>query len=644
MALLFFFGFHFFLFPLPCHASGAETTIVSQTLQYFSNMKKYVATGAVRIVQEDAVIEADEVTYHEETAEISASGRLKYRDSAAMISADKAELNMEKKTGRLFDADVFLEQGNQRLRGREIERIAEDEYASRGEVSFTTCNGPVADWCIRARDVALVTGRRITARDATFRVRDIPVLYTPYFHAPLTTERQTGFLMPTVSSSDSRGAGLNVPFFWAIAENRDATFVLDAYSKRGIGKGLEYRYLEPRGISGSWWLYHIRDTQLNTDFVEVKALHENRTGAAAAWFLNIDFVNEKDFYREFNPRREKQIQRFLESSGEFSMPFEKSRLYFLSQYRVDLRHDTGDAPQRLPEAGYVMNYARSGSFLISTDLSAANLWRENGVSAKRFDIYPRVLHTAGSDYVLTQVAAVRGTAYSFYGGDDQDNSVLRRAFEYDGSVHTRLYRKYATFMHVVEPTVRYHYIASSKNNLPVFDEYEFFKKKSRVEAILMNRIFVQGRETAAFYITQPFDTDRGSRAFAPLEAGVGMTTPLAMKAGAAYDTRNGRLMTVSSEIGVPFPSGLFTFGQRYDKEEDIMVYKAGIEAQPSKSVHVGLSVWYDAKGEGFTNVTARVRYESQCWGLGVETSKKPGDFMFMIKFDLFGVTAKPEKV
>jgi len=57
---------------------------------------------------------------------------------------------------------------------------------------------------------------------------------------------------------------------------------------------------------------------------------------------------------------------------------------------------------------------------------------------------------------------------------------------------------------------------------------------------------------------------------------------------------------------------------------------------------MGVSAWYDAEGEGLTNLTMTVQYESQCWGMRIQASKSSGDFTVMVMFDLFGITAKPQ--
>jgi LPS-assembly protein len=640
LVILMFASVALLLTNVACFAADAGTTITSDTLEYLADMKKYVAKGSVKVSQEGATAYADEMTLFEETGEIHARGNVRYDDSLTSFTAQSAEINMERRTGKLYHADVLFKEDNYHISGSVLERTGEREFTSIEEVRFTTCDGIPPAWCFRGRDIDLSIGKRLIAKGTSFMVRDVPVFYTPYFWAPVQTERQTGFLMPEISNSSSRGFGLNIPFYWLIDENRDATFVLDTYTKRGIGTGLEYRFVEPGGIRGDWWAYHIWDTELEKDYVEVKGLQENRAGDGAGWFLDVNYVNEEDFYREYNPHKEKQIQRFLQSSGEFSLPFEKSRLYLLAQYWVDLKDDTGDAPQRLPELGYVMHYTRFGNFMISADATAANFWRTDGISADRLDVYPRVLHSLGSDVVLSQKVAVRGTAYAFWGHDNTESDLTRTGFEYDGNIHARLYRKYEAFTHVIEPMLRYHYISSSDNDIPVFDSVEYFKKRSLMALSVLNRFLVKGRELAAVRVTQPVDTYNGDRPFLPLVFELGTRRPLPMKVSATYDTYSGMIKTVSSDVSIPFQDGAFNFSQRYNRENDIMVYKAGITVKPVRAIEMGVSAWYDAKGEGLTKLATSLSYISQCWGVRIVTSTTPDDFTLQVIFDLFGVTAK----
>lgn len=648
------FTFHSSLFSSHCHAADAETTIVSQTLEYFSKLKKAVAKGSVKIEKEDVTVEADEMIYFEETGDATATGNVRYDDLKTFFTAKSADMNMEKKTGKLYDADIFFKDDNYYLKGAEIERKAENEFYSRDETNVTTCDGPVAAWCFRGKEMDLVVGDQVTGRDVSFLVNDMPLFYSPYLWAPINNDRKTGFLVPSVSYSTDRGLGIHIPFFWAMAENRDATFLLDAYSRQGIGTGMEYRYIEPGGIRSAWWLYHIRDSVLHTDFMEFKALHDDRSSGGIGFFLNANVVNEQNYYRkvvthkdlydEINPDREKRLQRFLETTAELNIPFNNARAYLLAQYWIDLKYPTGDVPQKLPEIGYVMNYTRFGGFLVSVEAAAVNFWKKDGVSARRLDVYPTVLHAVGSDVVLSQIVAVRGTAYDYYNdtGSNSNNETL--AFEYDGNIHTRLLRRYESFTHVIEPTIRYHYISNSPNDLGyTFDEWELHGKTSRLELSLLNRFLIQGKEMVTARITQPLDMNKGDRPFRPLEFELGTQKPIPAKVSVAYDVNTGKIQAVTSDIKIPFSYGSVSFGQRYNQPQNIMVFRAGVEVQPVKPIQVGLDVRYDAKGEGLRRAGVYMQYASQCWGVRIEAEKRPGDFSMQVIFDLYGVTAKPPK-
>jgi LPS-assembly protein len=493
----------------------------------------------------------------------------------------------------------------------------------------------VPEWRFRGKDVAVEVGERLTARDIFFSIKNTSVFYTPYFLAPILTERQTGLLRPSLGYSDSKGGHLNLPFFWAISENRDATIILDMYTKRGIGEGLEYRYIYPWNIKGNWWLYHIRDTKLDKDFFEMRGLHEQRSTEGIGGFLSINYVNEKDFCREFNPYIEVRTIRFLESSGELSFPLKDSRLYLLSQYWVDLGDEIRPAPQKLPEAGYILNPTKVGPLWISALSTVSNFWRDEGIIGQRLDIFPRILHTFGSDIVVSQALGFRETAYSLHRSEDK--SLHREALEYSIVANTRLLKRYDSFMHVVEPSIGYTLITDSEDP-PLFDSTELFKKTSTIELSLLNRFLNGGGEFAVLRASQGYDFNLGDRPFLPFRLEVGIKNPLALRLDASYNSYDGKVDSINSDMRVKVAETTFTLGQRYNRKEEITVYKAGVELQPSKLWYLRGRIWYDAEEKEVRDITLDVKYMSQCWGLIMVFNKKPGDFSVSIRIDLIGLT------
>lgn len=648
-------------------AGDTETVITSDSLEYFSDTKQYVARGSAQIARDDAFITAEEITYEETTSNVIAQGKVDYRDANTSMKAEKAEMNLERKTGKVFDANVFFAKKEKMaesllekkatgsksyldiasikdhfyLSGEEIEKRGEDSYYSPSAV-FTACDAPIPAWCFKGKNVTL--DEDLKAGDASFKIKNIPVLYTPYLWAPILKTRETGLLMPIVSQSKTRGFGLHIPYFWAISENRDATFVLDEYSKRGIGTGLEYRFVEPGGVKGYGWVYHIKDSELNKDFWEIKGLYENRSADGLSGFLNLNILNEKEFYQQFSTHLQVRTQRFLESTGELNLPLRNSRFYLLAQYWIDLKQEADNVAQKLPETGYVLNYTKIGSSLISGSLAAANFWRDGGLSTSRIDFFPKLLHSFGTDFVVSQKAAVRGTAYSFYNeGNSTEGDVLRTAFQYDIVGHTRLYKRYGSFLHVLEPSVGYHFIYTSDNDLPVFDVTELYKKTSLIELDLLNRIIANGTEVATVRLTQGMDTYNGDRPLLPLRLELAMSKWVPMKLDTTYNLYTGSLETLSSELSLSVFKTTLSLGQTYNRLEDSMYLTAGLAFSPFQRVRVISSLAYDAKGGGLRDLNITSSYQRQCWGLRLEMVKQPGDYSIRLMFNLAGVGGESSK-
>ena len=83
-------------------------------------------------------------------------------------------------------------------------------------------------------------------------------------------------------------------------------------------------------------------------------------------------------------------------------------------------------------------------------------------------------------------------------------------------------------MHVIEPSVGYHFISASENHLPVFDVTELYKKTSVIELSMLNRIITHGTEVATVRLTQGIDTYNSHRPFLPLklEVAINKGTPI----------------------------------------------------------------------------------------------------------------------
>ena len=74
------------------------------------------------------------------------------------------------------------------------------------------------------------------------KLYDKPVFYFPkFFHPDPTVKRQSGFLIPSIATSTNSGNSLSIPYFNALADNKDFTFSPRIYFNNDILVQNEYR-------------------------------------------------------------------------------------------------------------------------------------------------------------------------------------------------------------------------------------------------------------------------------------------------------------------------------------------------------------------------------------------------------------------
>jgi LPS-assembly protein len=617
------------------------TTITADHLEYFKSEDKYVATGNVRIEEEDSVLIADRAVLYQKTSDAEAIGNVIYEDNETFINTEKAELNLKTKTGKLHNALIFFKKGNYWVNGENVQKIKEGHYYA-NTATFTTCDSEPSsspDWCFKGSDVDIVVGKKFTAKNVTYRVKGLPILYSPYAWAPVKTERETGFLFPVIGNSSDKGFQFSPAFFWAIDENKDATFYLDYYSKRGIGTGIEYRYLDFND-RGRWYVYHLKDKELKKDFYEFKGMHDHRLGDIRG-YMDINYVNHEDFYKEYGYKRDQRIQRFLQSTGEISAPFPDSRLYLLGQQWIDLKEGHTAVPKKLPELGYVVNPTNIGPLMFTMNSSVANFYRQRDERGQRLDINPTVSYSFGETVPIFQSLSLRETAYNLKNAPSYKSAPHRETFEYRANALTRFIRRFESFTHVIEPSLSYTFIPET-HPLPLFDSTELFDKTSVASFSLYNS-FAFKHFTLTASLSQSLNFNAGDRPLSLTAINASLSGPFSLNFDMSYDPNKGRAETVNSSLSFRVIDGTsITLGERYVNADEKYFYTFGIDSVLTRKWSVRANMWYDSK-DGLRDSSINTIYSEQCWAVNISATRRPGDdkrppeYSFMIFIELKGI-------
>ena len=112
-----------------------------------------------------------------------------------------------------------------RLKGRSLVSNERNTIVKKGTFTFCKKREKCPPWEMSANEIRHDKLKKIVHyKGASLKVYDKKVFYFPrFFHPDPTVKRQTGFLIPRLQENSTTGLSLKLPYFMAVAENKDIT-------------------------------------------------------------------------------------------------------------------------------------------------------------------------------------------------------------------------------------------------------------------------------------------------------------------------------------------------------------------------------------------------------------------------------------
>lgn len=210
-------------------------------------------SGQVQVEQQQRIVTAETAYIYRNNdnkiSHVELLDGVRYLEPDKLMIARRAVVNPNDKSGRIEDVlyRFSSNRANAALpawgRASLIERFANQNLLLR-HGSYTTCSPQDKAWHIEAREITFDKSEsKAVAKNAVLRIRDWPVLYSPYLSFSTSKERKSGFLMPVVGYTNVGGFDFGLPFYWNMAPNYDATFLPHFYTHRGMMMGGDFRFL-----------------------------------------------------------------------------------------------------------------------------------------------------------------------------------------------------------------------------------------------------------------------------------------------------------------------------------------------------------------------------------------------------------------
>lgn len=352
-------GVLFFFLLLPAaHAEVSGILINADSMSRDSVREVIELEGHVNLVFRDQHLSADKATVYPQKKEVVATGNVKVSNLKLYMEGSKVHFNYDTNTGTIYDA--FVQSGQVLFEGPVIEKTGPETFVAY-KANYTACTNCPPSWSFSGEKIEAEIGGYAKINYPVLHVLGLPILPLGYMVVPFKSERQTGLLVPSWSTSHRGGFAIDQGFFWALSPSRDMTLTARNYQNLGL-KGLaDYRYLLSADSGGKFSGAYMKDRDFNTTYSSPD-LHRWFLDYNHYYLLPDDFVNRvkittvsdlhytQDFPEELKGNGDPAIEnRFSITKNTRSVHSSLEAAYYLNLLKQDPLSNNADAVHRAPE-------------------------------------------------------------------------------------------------------------------------------------------------------------------------------------------------------------------------------------------------------------------------------------------------------
>lgn len=303
--------------PLPAGQIQIHST---DFLDYDEENNQVYGQGRVTVRYGTFKLTADRVMIDSRLREIQAYGNVVLASPSQHVKAESMWFDAENYQGVSYKSEghsgdfYILSDDPMNKTGTTIRQISENETVLKNS-SFTTCDFPVPHYRFKAKEFTVLNNERVFARNVILYVREVPVLWLPYYTRALNESNPWGF---SAGSSGDLGAFARVFYdyhhsYYTPSDVDDSLMVkssdgharvrLDYFSKRGFAQGLDYSYYAGHGKHfGNLQAYRLSDRERDIDGADsgdrsyVNWFHRTKISEELDWMVNLDWTSDPDLF------------------------------------------------------------------------------------------------------------------------------------------------------------------------------------------------------------------------------------------------------------------------------------------------------------------------------------------------------------
>lgn len=477
---------------------------------------RYRIKGRVRVAYQDMEMTGDEAEYDHASRQGYISGKVHFNQKTQWFSCSRIEFDVTRKTAVFYNASGYSDR-QFLITSRTIYKTGPDTYRFDDGI-VTACQEKNPKWSLTASRTEIDLDGAARLRNAKFRIKGVPIFYTPYAAIPMEKKvRSSGFIPFHTGNSTSKGRLIGEGYYQTLGRSADILVYGDYFSLRGLALGTVFRarpnpttrfHLEAYGISDKLHQGGVRlmvdgETQLRNDWRAVARVN-----------ITSNFRFRQAFSDSLNTAtisQERALVFLTRNHGSFStnLAYDRQEVFF-SDHPVVIRKipslEFASLGTPLGRTPFIFSFRAALDGVARTD----NLV-EMPRLIQRLDFHPRLTLRlpAIKGFSFQPTIGVRETYYGSQLSPDSASGIVNRSLQRryaDFTVEMRtpvLERHFSSprhgdVEHRVEPFVTYRRTQGIKDldKTIRFDEEDAIADTNEVEYGVFNRLF-RDRQTSA---------------------------------------------------------------------------------------------------------------------------------------------------
>jgi len=487
---------------------GTDAVTIQADEQHRVGKNDFTAKGKVEVRYRDMLLKADEVWGNNETQDVAGKGNAYFEQGQQQVTGTHFTFNLRSQTGIFYDAKGKANPGFL-FEAKEVHKISEDKYRIKNGF-VTACEDQIPKWSFTVRDAVFQVDKRVTMRHTFFRIKKVPIFFSPYLFAPTTdTHRQTGFLLPSTGNSTTRGRSVSDSFFLTLGRSANVLGTAEYFSLRGVAGDVKFE-ARPGERSKIYVNSFFAQDRLGQGGKSLRVIADQLFSNGFRAVADVDEASSRVFRQVYGDSFATIVRPDEISSGFLTRNFSTYSLNIFAERRETLYPKQSVTTRTFPgfdlfgHNEQIKDWPIYFSFDTAVDaLSRSDLQLSTPPMVQRFDIYPRITAPlrSFSGISITPSFGLRETFYS----DSVDpkaatgispENLTRSAFDFQTQFHWpglektfELHGK--RYKHVVTPEVTYRYITGIDEfeRTIRFDERDTMTNTNEIEYSLNNRFF-----------------------------------------------------------------------------------------------------------------------------------------------------------